>query len=163
MRKNLFQHTVYNLMRQYGVQGDYYHIGAITEDHATGKSITSKTVYRARRMVELPTEIVRDIKLGGSNFPGAQEIDVSSVLILIDHRTLPVDFVYHPDDYIILYSMIRRQRQPGRRFNIQKVETFETNTALIATARYIEGSALNAIYDTITKDALTLTESATTI
>jgi len=144
------------MLHRFGTPGDYYHVTGATDDVGTGVSTVTKTVYRTKRMAELPTDIIRDIKIGVSD---AQEIDISSVLILIDHRDLPFDFVYHPDDYIILYSIVGRQRQLGRRFNIQKLQTLETNLALIATARFIQGSALNAIYDLSVKDKLTMVEA----
>ena len=131
--------SLYKLRNDYGINNiGWYHTLSSTTDYTTGVLSPTRTKYTIKRAVSLPMTDMRKFSyalsfLGaaGPQFSYGGYFDLVDRVLIIRNKDLPKDFVRDNDDFIIINH---------KRYDIQRVQEFETERCLLVHIRELEGA-----------------------
>ena len=134
---------LYALKRQYGGSIDIYKKGTQSTDYDSGTKTIEKEVYPIRRAIILPVKVLREavqsISVISANkaFVVGATYDASTRMFIVDRRD-EADLPELGEDDWIVYE--------GKKYEIQKFEMFEFDSAYVITGRAVHGDVPEQIH-----------------
>lgn len=146
---------VYNLKMTFGTPADIYYESADTVDLTTGVRSVTKVKYQVRRAVCLPT-----VTSAESLFPSEIKriwkrdaaVETGTRVILVDRRDLPAGRRVETHNWSVVID--------HRRYEVLKVEEFETGVAYLLTLKELAGARAYEQVDVCVTDEVEGTDSA---
>ena len=145
--------NLYSLKRQYGTSVVVYKLLDVDTNYRTGQKTVTRTLYRVRRAIMLPEEVLR--KAGGLNNEKAvmtgAGFDKGDATFIFDPRNLPDGFQFELDDYVVVKDGF---------FKLIQIEEYGVSLAWVLKTRRVNGSELNITLDASAGNTLMLSQAA---
>lgn len=149
--------ALYMLKRQYGGSIAIYKKGTQTTDYDTGNKTIVKEVYPIRRAIILPVKVAREavqtISVISANkaFVVGADYDAGTRMFIVDRRDEANLPELTENDWIVYQN---------RKYEIQKFEMFEFDSAYVIIGRVIYGDTPEQIYPLCADNLLRINDAS---